>query len=265
MRRKFLKVFRSRGVLGRRKTRVGVYVDAFNLYYGAREHCGRGTPGWRWLDLESLATELTSHSKWQNAEVTRIVYCTAIRENDVDESSVLDQRMYLDALNQNPKISIEYGHYQPRHGKGVLVKQGRRRNYTRIIRESHMLVPDWLPATDFLGPEGKTNLLISYSSFEEKGSDVNLGSHLLIDVLSSRVDAAIVVTNDGDLRFPLSYAREIIPIGLVNPNTKDTSFYLRDNENVGVGSHWWRRLDKGTLMRNQLPPEVGQARKPASW
>ncbi|PWV71430.1 hypothetical protein SAMN05421630_115133 [Prauserella marina] len=31
--------------------RVGVYVDAFNVYYGARAQCGRGTPGWRWLDL----------------------------------------------------------------------------------------------------------------------------------------------------------------------------------------------------------------------
>ncbi|HEY7200404.1 MAG TPA: NYN domain-containing protein, partial [Candidatus Dormibacteraeota bacterium] len=30
--------------------RVGVYVDGFNLYYGARGLCGRGTAGWRWLD-----------------------------------------------------------------------------------------------------------------------------------------------------------------------------------------------------------------------
>lgn len=34
-----------------RRTRVGVYVDAFNVYYGARAHCDRGTSGWRWLDL----------------------------------------------------------------------------------------------------------------------------------------------------------------------------------------------------------------------
>jgi hypothetical protein len=38
--------------------RIGVYVDGFNLYYGARGLCGRGTPGWRWLDLRALATDL---------------------------------------------------------------------------------------------------------------------------------------------------------------------------------------------------------------
>jgi hypothetical protein len=38
--------------------RIGVYVDGFNLYYGGRGLCGRGTPGWRWLDLRALATSL---------------------------------------------------------------------------------------------------------------------------------------------------------------------------------------------------------------
>ena len=33
-----------------------MYVDGFNLYYGARGLCGRGTPGW--LDLRALATDL---------------------------------------------------------------------------------------------------------------------------------------------------------------------------------------------------------------
>jgi hypothetical protein len=38
--------------------RVGVYVDGFNLHYGARGLCGRSTPGWRWLDLRALSTDL---------------------------------------------------------------------------------------------------------------------------------------------------------------------------------------------------------------
>jgi hypothetical protein len=36
--------------------RVGVDVDGFNLYYGARALCGRGTPDWRWLDTVPDAT-----------------------------------------------------------------------------------------------------------------------------------------------------------------------------------------------------------------
>ena len=43
--------------------RIGVYVDGFNLYYGARSLCGRGTPGWRWLDLRGLAAHLVGRAR----------------------------------------------------------------------------------------------------------------------------------------------------------------------------------------------------------
>jgi hypothetical protein len=50
---------------------------------------------------------------------------------------------------------------------------------------------------------------------EEKGSDVNVASHLLVDVLTDVVDAAIVISNDSDLDFPVSYARTRVPVGLL--------------------------------------------------
>jgi len=34
--------------------RVRAYVDGYNLYYGGRSCCWRGTPGWRWLDVRAL-------------------------------------------------------------------------------------------------------------------------------------------------------------------------------------------------------------------
>lgn len=249
----------------KKNTRVGVYVDAYNLYYGARGYCGKGTPGWRWLDIESLASEFIDQSLWPNAEIQRIVYCTALRETDGDESSKADQQTYLDALIQNPKLVIEYGHYQPRHGQGLLVWQGKRRKYVRAVREPGSLIPDWIPAYDFRGPEGRTNLRIHYESNEEKGSDVNLGAHLLIDLLDGNIDAAIVITNDGDLRFPLKYARQMIPVGLVNPNDKNTSHHLRGEISEGAGKHWWRRLDAEILLRNQMPEKVGNTEKPNDW
>jgi hypothetical protein len=45
--------------------RIGMYVDGYNLYYGGRGLCGRGKPGWRWLDLRSLADRLVAQrSGW---------------------------------------------------------------------------------------------------------------------------------------------------------------------------------------------------------
>lgn len=42
---------------------------------------------------------------------------------------------------------------------------------------------------------------------EEKGSDVNLASHLLIDVLSRSVDAVVVTSHDSDVALPIQHIK----------------------------------------------------------
>ena len=93
--------------------RIGVYVDGFNLYYGARGICGRGTPGWRWLDLRALATSLVSqHRSWPDAQVNRVVYCTARIDAASNPSGARDQETYLHALEAAHSVDlIEYGTY----------------------------------------------------------------------------------------------------------------------------------------------------------
>ena len=62
--------------------------------------------------------------------------------------------------------------------------------------------------------------MVSYANREEKGSDVNVAAHLLLDVLGGAVDGAVVISNDSDLRFPIEQAREHVPVGVVNPSRK---------------------------------------------
>lgn len=59
--------------------------------------------------------------------------------------------------------------------------------------------------------------MVSVARREEKGSDVNVASHLLIDIFEQRVDAAVVISNDSDLALPVRHARQRVPVGLVNP------------------------------------------------
>jgi hypothetical protein len=70
---------------------------------------------------------------------------------------------------------------------------------------------------------------------EEEGSDVNVPSHLLFDVLVGVVDAAIVVTNDSDLELPLRMARSHVPVGTVNPSTNPTAGALKGRPEDGWG------------------------------
>jgi hypothetical protein len=78
--------------------RVGMYVDGFNLYYGARGLCGRGTAGWRWLDLRALGERLVrERSGWVDPEVVRVVYCTARISGADNAPGQREQDVYLRA------------------------------------------------------------------------------------------------------------------------------------------------------------------------
>jgi nickel/cobalt transporter (NiCoT) family protein len=76
---------------------VGVYVDGYNLYYGARGLCGRGTAGWRWLDIRALSQRLVSRaSRWQGAVISRVVYCTAVIDAATNPSGYTTRKLMAD-------------------------------------------------------------------------------------------------------------------------------------------------------------------------
>lgn len=242
----------------RRTLRVGVYVDAFNVYYGARAQCGRHSPGWRWLDLLGLSEKIASERFRRRARVTTMTYCTALRDKDGDPSSARDQNTYLNALQVDPRVVIELGQYNVKTGKGVLARPngGRRRRLVRVPSPGLAEIPDWLPAEETIGPEGDVNLLVPYTSFEEKGSDVNVATRLTADVLERRVDGAIVISNDGDLRLPLKIARQHVPIGLLNPTQRPLSQMLMgspDEGSVDIGG-----ADSGRMTTSHIncPPRL---------
>jgi len=86
--------------------------------------------------------------------------------------------------------------------------------------------------------------MASVSRREEKGSDVNVATHLLIDVLEKNIDAAVVVSNDSDLKKPIEVSRTHVPVGLVNPTKSYPAGALNGSPTVGVGEHWWYQLTR---------------------
>ena len=94
---------------------------------------------------------------------------------------------------------------------------------------------------------------------------MNVASHLLVDVLDGDVDAAIVISNDSDLAFPLATARARVPVGTVNPSRTYLAGKLRGLPGDGVGRHWWRQLNASDFTRNQLPDPAAGYAKPSPW
>jgi hypothetical protein len=246
--------------------RVGVYIDGFNLYYGGRGLVGgKGRTGWRWLDLRALSENLIArHSGWPPVTGTRVVYCTARISADPTRPSSTgprDQDVYLRALQAAAAVDeIAMGTYVARVATAPLATKNRKgrpvlttSNWPVMVRDRRSQdIPD-------------ATFMASVARREEKGSDVNVAAHLLLDVLQKAVDGAVVVSNDGDLAMPLYEARLRVPVGTVNPTAGYTAGSLSGSPDDGAGSHWWHQLTAADLTAAQLPPSVGRVTTPHPW
>jgi uncharacterized LabA/DUF88 family protein len=238
--------------------KVGVYIDGFNLYYGARGLCGQGKAGWRWIDLRGLAEQLAT---WRGCSVTRVVYCTARISGADNPSGAEDQDVYLKALVAAKAVDlIEYGSYVSRVKQAPMATADAKGRPILTRSAPPVLVKD---AAD--QPVRDAVFMVSHARREEKGSDVNVAAHLLLDVLQNDIDAAIVVSNDSDLRLPLVEARKRVPVGTVNPSSSFLAGDLRGTPSDGVGGHWWAKLCAADYKAHQLPNPAGTYAKPSGW
>ncbi|MCH9040170.1 MAG: NYN domain-containing protein [Chloroflexi bacterium] len=112
--------------------------------------------------------------------------------------------------------------------------------------------------------------------WEEKGSDVNLASHLLVDGFQDDYDFAVVISNDTDLVEPIRLVQSTLglDVWVVNPSPPPAKKGQRDNNrmhqdlrNVASVS---RRIYVSTLRKSQFPNPLIDANgrtitKPASW
>jgi hypothetical protein len=244
--------------------RVGIYVDGFNLYYGMRGLCGRSTPGWRWLDIRALASSLVSaRTNWSGASIERVTYCTALIDAATNPSGYADQDVYLKALIASGAVDhVELGNYVSRVKQAPLavrapgpagVPQLVEAAWPVVVRDAHG------------HPVPGATFMVSYAHREEKGSDVNVASHLLVDVLTDHVDAVVVISNDSDLRFPVEFSRGRVPVGVVNPSRNHLAGALRGQAHDGVGRHWWRQLAVQDVTNCQLPNPAGGYSRPSDW
>jgi hypothetical protein len=169
--------------------------------------------------------------------------------------------VYLKALRAANAVDlIEYGHYVARVKRAPLATPDRRGRPVLTTADWPVKVQASTGA-----PVRDARFMVSYAYREEKGSDVNVASHLLLDTLQGAIDAAIVISNDSDLRLPIEQARARVPVGLVNPSPTLLAGALRGQRSDGVGQHWWVQLAASDFRNNQLPDPAGRYTKPGAW
>lgn len=185
--------------------RVGVYINGYNLYYGGKHQLGR-QPGWRWLDIRGLMQDLVSAQRgWPNAVISRIVYCTAHIDAGLNPVGHQEQDVYLKALRATGSVDyIEYGKYITGvRVRPLAVKPATGRSLPDVVTANWPVMVQSTLGT----PVPDALFMVSTLHQEEKGTDVNVATHLLTDVLQGNVDGAVVVSNDSDLKLPVQLAR----------------------------------------------------------
>jgi hypothetical protein len=99
---------------------------------------------------------------------------------------------------------------------------------------------------------------------EEKGSDVNLATFLLMDAVDDLFDCAVIISNDSDLKEPIAQVRRRFrkTIGLLNPQRYASRALV-------PLAHFVKPIRYAALSGAQFPQQlsdkVGTFTKPARW
>lgn len=109
---------------------------------------------------------------------------------------------------------------------------------------------------------------------EEKGSDVNLAAHLLLDGFRGKYDCAIVVSGDSDLVTPIRMVRDELkkPVGILNPQRLSGPNCRPPRKNAGLqhaASFYQNGVTWAQLAAAQFPTTMtdatGTFHKPPTW
>ncbi len=201
--------------------RAYVYIDGFNLYYGAL----KGRKGTKWLNLDDWLKKMLPQN-----EIVKIKYFTSIVSGSHDPSKPIKQGLYLRALQTINNIEIIKG--------------------TFLYKNISIQV--------------NKDVKIIGRAPEEKGTDVNIGIHLVNDARKKLFDIAVLVSNDSDLSGAVEIvSKEVgLPVGIINP-------FPKFNKKLSQYSFFKKIIRENPIKSSQFPNTMndsnGSFQKPNNW
>ena len=258
------------------KVRTRVYVDGFNLYYGAL----KGAP-FRWLDPVWLTSLLLP----RECAIDRLRYSTARVSGKVDPRAPARQRISMNALATLPEVEIHYSRFlaktawRPLTNLSVAGRRIETPESVTLPEGNHRVVGERLRTLPVgacpdrrrrdkavpraAGIPAPGALIAEFHTMEKNGSDVNLAAHLLNDAWKNLFGVAVVISNDTDL---------VVPIRMVTSERKRPVFiacpgrWQMAPRSRSAASHV-RHVRRAALPAAQFPDRLPgtQISKPAGW
>ena len=209
-----------------RPRRTNVYIDSWNLYYG----CLKKSPN-KWINV----AEMVRRSMPSTYQINHIrVFTARAKARPADPQGPVRQEMFFRALQTIPNLTMHYGNFL-------------------VSRPMMRLVTPLADGTEYL-PVIKT---------EEKGSDVNLATYLLVDGFKGEYEAAVVVSDDSDLVEPIKVVRQELQLHVTVLSPRGKS---RELSSIATR---FRRIEEAVLRASQFPSTLvdvnGIFMKPPAW
>lgn len=260
--------------------RVNVYVDGFNLYYGALKRTA-----YKWVNIVELARQVLPASD----TIQKVKYFTARVSGADDPDAPRRQQKYLSALGTLPEVEIFFGSFLPKaiwrpllnlpvagatiHSSSPVSLPAGRHIVSggSVTLQSRLVVGSYLAKAPPQHRKKKRKarrpiadaLIAEVHTMEEKGSDVNLAAHLINDAWKRDYEAAAVISADTDLITPIEMVTQErgLPVYIVNPGKWPLSPPL-----VSAASYS-RHIRPAMLAASQFPDPIPGTSigKPAGW
>jgi len=158
--------------------KTNIYVDGFNLYYGASKHA---------LSLARPGCSLISPAAEGSDQPHPVLH--GLRQRAADNADAPQrQQVYMRALETIPGLSIHYGHY--------------------LSHETRMPLAN---------PRPGGARTVAVVKTEEKALMSTLPRPAL-DAFQHDCDVAVVISNDSDLKLPIEVAQEQLGIKVASSN-----------------------------------------------
>jgi uncharacterized LabA/DUF88 family protein len=154
-------------------------------------------PDLKWLNIRDLAGKVLRPKN----KIAGVRYYTARISGRIDPLAPARQQVYFDALGTIPEISLHMGNFLSM------------RKFAGLVHP-----PAFRPALAAQLALPWPNVVKVHKT-EEKGSDVNLASHLLLGAFRDEYDVAAVLSNDTDLVEPIRIVTQELGkvVGLISP------------------------------------------------
>lgn len=221
--------------------RTRAYIDGFNFYRGAFDEGPFGR--YKWLDIAAyVRAVLVAGDRDRTPKcgpLDRVTYFTATVDQNPNRDRWTRQNVYLQALDIQPDVQLVYGRHQA---------------YARKYRLFDPADHDC----------GRTSVEVLKP--EEKESDVNLASRLLLDGFRDEYDTAVLITDDSDFVGAIRVVREELKKRVVVVKVRPTRRSVLKNHVDSMYDGGQKKF----FAENQLPVSVkvrtgNTVVRPASW